>query len=513
MVKIKVSPVSRVFLLILLGSYLFGMTGRADAATDIIVTEIKVVQSSFQVNDLIQFDVTMKNQGSTATIASWLGFTVDVDGAYATWGGQNAALAAGAQVTFRSDWWKATKTLFQMSAFADFPDFYSESDEQNNALSLPYPPPPAITGVDLIVTEVKVVQMGVVSGDKINFDVFVKNQGNTTLNTVWCGVYVYLNGVYATWGGQNISLSPGGTVRIRTKYGTASGTNFTMEGQADFSSAVAESNEANNRSSFSYASPAVTYQGSLASGGWNLKWSDEFSNNGSPDPAKWGYEYGYVRNNEKQFFTNRQENARVENGNLIIEARKESYNITNAVGAYGNTLTEYTSASLITQNKAAWTYGRMDILAKIPTARGIWPALWTLGTNVNTVGWPKCGEIDILEHVGWDVGAAHTSIHTQERNHSMGTEYSVPTWLTSLGSNYDLYSTEWDATKIVFFINGRRVAQYDNKQTGEDNWPFFRDQYLLMTLSVGGSWGGVEGIDEAVFPQKFLIDYVRIYQK
>ncbi len=488
-----------------------GLHSAVYAAADLVVTEIKLVSTTFNVNDSIQFDVTMKNQGSSATISSWLGYTIDVDGSYATWAGQNATLAAGASITIRSDWWKATKTTFSMTALADFPNYYPESNEGNNTFTSTYNG--GIAGTDLVISEIKVVQIGVLAGDKINFDVTVKNQGTTASSSVWCGVYVYINGSYATWGGENISLSPGASIKMRTKQWVASSTSFTMGGLADFSNAVVESNKTNNWASQNYSSSAVLYQPSLTAGGWNLRWSDEFNVNGSPDPSKWGYEIGYIRNAEQQYFTNRWENARVEGGNLVIEARRENYNIQGAPNSYGATTANYTSASLITLGKAAWTFGRMDIRAKLPTARGIWPAFWTLGTNYGSAGWPRCGEIDILEHVGWDVAAAHTSIHTESRSHLTKNGYSVPTWITNLGSNYDLYSIEWEPSKIVFYINNRCVAQYDNDGTGESSWPFFRDQYLLLTLSVGGSWGGVEGVDEAAFPQKLLIDYVRVYQK
>ena len=140
-----------------------------------------------------------------------------------------------------------------------------------------------------------------------------------------------------------------------------------------------------------------------------LVWSDEFNYQGLPDPAKWGYETGFVRNHESQYYTKeRKENARVENGHLVIECRKEQFTPANHVPV------NYTAASLITQNKASWQYGRIEVRAKLPHGKGVWPAIWMLGTNITQVGWPRCGEIDIMEFIGKEpkniFGTLHFSV-------------------------------------------------------------------------------------------------------
>ncbi len=486
------------------------LLGKAHGAADLVVTEIRVVQPVVNVNDMIQFKVTVKNQGKSATSSNWLGVTVDIDGAYATWGGYNATIAAGDSREITTDYWKATKTTFKIRGYADFPNFYPEDSELNNKLEVVYP---FVSGIDLIVVATKVVQSAVIVNDKINFDVILRNQGDTSTGYIWVGVNVFCNGVWATWGGQNISLAPGASVKIRTKAWVATTSSFSMLTNGDFSNNLAEANETNNSFTTSYTSPPAIYQTLPTTNPWVLKWSDEFNIDGVPDSTKWGNEIGFLRNAELQYFTARPENVRVAGGNLIIEARKEVMDITGAQNAWGATTTKYTSASLTTQGKAAWTYGRIDIRAKIPTGRGMWPALWTLGTNLNTTPWPKCGEIDILESVGWDVDAAHASIHTNDQNHMINTEFSTPTWINNIGATYHIYGIEWDSAKIAFFVNGRQVSVFNNNGNGEDAWPFFRDQYLIINAAVGGSWGGVEGVDDSLFPQQMLVDYVRIYQK
>lgn len=144
---------------------------------------------------------------------------------------------------------------------------------------------------------------------------------------------------------------------------------------------------------------------------WELSWADEFEYEGLPDSSKWSYENGYIRNNELQYYTKRRsKNARVENGTLIIEFRKDNYS--------GHS---YTSASLHTRNKAEWQYAKIEVRAKLPTGRGMWPAIWMLGTNIDEVGWPACGEIDIMENVGFDPDVVHANIHTEAYNHTKGT--------------------------------------------------------------------------------------------
>ena len=256
-------------------------------------------------------------------------------------------------------------------------------------------------------------------------------------------------------------------------------------------------------------------------GDWKLVWSDEFNQDGLPDPTKWSYEEGFVRNRELQYYTAaRRENARVEGGQLIIEAHKEHY--PNA--RYQDDAPErrwqqrrehadYTSASLNTRAQASWTYGRIEVRAKLPGGRGTWPAIWMLGTNMNAVGWPACGEIDIMEYVGHDPGVVHANVHTRGYNHTRGNGRGARLAVPDAEKEFHVYSVEWTPEKLEFFVNDRKYFTLENDGTGVDSWPFDAPQYLILNLAIGGAWGGQKGVDDTIFPQKFLIDYVRIYQR
>lgn len=237
---------------------------------------------------------------------------------------------------------------------------------------------------------------------------------------------------------------------------------------------------------------------------WSLVWSDEFDRPGLPDSTKWNYEKGLVRNQEKQFYTEKRlENARVEDGKLIIEARKESQE-----------KATFTSASLITKGHATWTYGRFEVRAKLPAAKGTWPAIWMLPADHGKVRWPDCGEIDIMEHVGYDPNRVHGTLHTETYNHLKKTQrssiVSVPTGTT----DFHTYGMEWSGDRIVVDIDGKTYGSFD-KKSGDTvaEWPFDKPFYLILNLAVGGSWGGLKGIDETAFPQRMEVDFVRVYQK
>lgn len=260
---------------------------------------------------------------------------------------------------------------------------------------------------------------------------------------------------------------------------------------------------------------------SSAGAQWKLVWSDEFDKPGLPDPARWDYETGFIRNNEAQYYTRgRTENARVENGMLVIEARKERFSNPNfdSSGQPGRRASrsrefaEYTSASLTTRGKASWTYGRIEVRAKLPAGRGTWPAIWTLGADRGS-GWPACGEIDIMEHVGFEPGKIHANVHTQKYNHvkknGKGSQLSVP----DATNAFHLYALEWSPDRLDFFIDDHKYFTYENEKSGSDAWPFDKPEYLILNLAIGGEWGGAKGIDEAIFPQKYYVDFVRVYQR
>ena len=255
---------------------------------------------------------------------------------------------------------------------------------------------------------------------------------------------------------------------------------------------------------------------------WKLVWSDEFDKPGLPDPTKWEYETGFIRNNEEQCYTReRKENARVESGMLVIEARKEHFRNPDFDSTPKGWLrvrrsrefAEYTSASITSRSKATWTGGRIEVRAKLPAGRGTWPAIWTLGTNLRQVGWPACGEIDIMEFVGHEPMIIHANVHTKKYNHvqknGKGGQLKVP----DASETFHIYAVEWDTDHMDFFVDDRKYFTYTNEKSGNDAWPFDKDQFLILNLAIGGSWGGQKGIDDSIFPQRYLIDYVRVYQK
>ncbi len=237
---------------------------------------------------------------------------------------------------------------------------------------------------------------------------------------------------------------------------------------------------------------------------WNLVWSDEFEYNGLPDSNKWTAEVGGHGwgNNELQFYTSgRMENARVENGMLTIEARKENWENRN-----------YTSARLITKGKGDWQYGKIEVKAKLPKGKGTWPAIWMLASTT-PLQWPDDGEIDIMEHVGFNQGTVHASVHTKKFNHVIGTQKTATVKADDCSENFHVYSVEWDKDSVKAAIDGKFYFSFANEKSGYDAWPFDNKMHLLLNIAVGGNWGGQQGVDETIWPQKMEIDYVRVYQQ
>jgi beta-glucanase (GH16 family) len=211
----------------------------------------------------------------------------------------------------------------------------------------------------------------------------------------------------------------------------------------------------------------------------------------------------------------------VEDGVLVIEARREKWkNPDHDPAAQAGArrrrrnieFADYTSASLITRGKAAWKYGRIEARAKLPAGRGTWPAIWTLGTDIREVGWPACGEINIMEHVGFEPGVVHANVHTRKYNHVKRTNKGEKVTVKDATEAFHIYAVEWDEKRMDFFLDGRKYFTFENEGSGADAWPFDRDQYLILNLAIGGDWGGRKGIDDASFPQRYCVDYVRVYQ-
>ncbi|MEL0647698.1 glycoside hydrolase family 16 protein [Pseudoalteromonas agarivorans] len=245
-----------------------------------------------------------------------------------------------------------------------------------------------------------------------------------------------------------------------------------------------------------------------------LVWSDEFNYEGLPDRSKWGYEKGYVRNGEKQFYNVADlDNSRVKNGNLIIEARKSEGN---SSGLWAELFEAkkplYTSASLTTRKLNSWTYARIEVRAKLPHGVGVWPAIWLLGVDEQHQGWPAKGEIDLMEYVGYKKNKVHVALHTKKRNHQNKKGINKEFKLEDLLTDYHTYAVEKYPNIIKFYIDNKLVFSYEKEGNSSDYWPFDEPMYLIINLAIGGSWGGKQGIDDGIFPQQFLIDYVRVYQ-
>ncbi len=231
-------------------------------------------------------------------------------------------------------------------------------------------------------------------------------------------------------------------------------------------------------------------------------WEDNFNTTGIPDPAKWGYDVGGSGwgNNELQYYTNNG-NARVENGNLIIEAKKEN-----------NSGREYTSARLVTKGKGDFLYGKFEVRAKIPKGRGTWPAIWMLSTDQVYGIWPASGEIDIMEHVGYDPNKIHSTIHTTAYNGGRGTQKTGTKIIPDATDAFHVYTTEWTPYAIRSYIDGEKFFEFINEGNGYTVWPFDKKQHILMNIAVGGNWGGVQGIDNSIFPATMEVDYIRVYE-
>ena len=235
-----------------------------------------------------------------------------------------------------------------------------------------------------------------------------------------------------------------------------------------------------------------------------LIWSDEFNEGTRPDATKWAYDIGTGSNgwgnNELQYYTSDASNARVENGSLVIEARKE-----NKAGK------AYTSARLLTQGKKTWTYGRFEIRAKLPKGMGTWPAIWMLGDNIKSVGWPTCGEIDIMEEVWKEAEVINWSAHSNKLNWPSGTQKTYKTTLAGVTDDYHIYTLDWTKELLKFYVDNTLYYTVINDGKGTDYYPFIAPQFLLLNLAIGGNMGG-STIDDQIFPVKMLIDYVRVYQ-
>lgn len=234
---------------------------------------------------------------------------------------------------------------------------------------------------------------------------------------------------------------------------------------------------------------------------YQLIWSDEFDYSGAPAPEYWDYDQGDHGwgNNELQEYTNSRENSIVQDGKLIIKAIKHDG--------------KWKSARLVTKNSVDFLYGRIEIRAKLPAGRGTWPAIWMMSTDWEYGGWPSSGEIDIMEHVGYDPGNVHATVHTEAFNGSLGTQVGDSIMVPDFATTFHTYGMEWNEDRLVFYLDDKKYFTFNNDKSGNlASWPFDKRFHLILNIAVGGNWGGSKGIDPGLSEATMEIDYVRLYR-
>ena len=243
---------------------------------------------------------------------------------------------------------------------------------------------------------------------------------------------------------------------------------------------------------------------------WVLAWSDEFNqpDGSSPDPTKWTFDIGGDGwgNHELEYYTDRPQNVRIEHGHLVITARQEKY-----TGADGKTR-DYTSARLKTLGKFSVTYGRIEARIKMPRGQGVWPAFWMLGSNINQVGWPESGEIDIMENIGREPAVVHGTLHGPgySGDKGIGTPFSLRHG--RFADRYHVFAVEWEPNVIRFYVDGKRYATRTPADLPKrTHWVYNQPFFLLLNFAVGGDWPGSPD-HKTRFPQQMLVDYVRVYR-
>ena len=249
------------------------------------------------------------------------------------------------------------------------------------------------------------------------------------------------------------------------------------------------------------ATPALTATPIDVPPGWNLVWHDEFDGN-TLDPSNWTYDIGGGGwgNGEAEYYTDRPENVRVENGMLIIEARRELYQ-----------KLPFTSARLKTQGLQTFQYGRIEARIKVPAGSGTWPAFWMLGSDIDQRPWPGCGEIDIMEYLGKDPTAILGTMHGPGYSGAQGLTKSYRQG-SSIADDFHTYAVEWDATQISWFFDGVKYSTYTRADIGSREWVFNQPFFIMLNMAIGGTLGGLAG-PSTVFPLQLQVDYVRVFQK
>ena len=230
-------------------------------------------------------------------------------------------------------------------------------------------------------------------------------------------------------------------------------------------------------------------------------WQDDFTGT-TIDASKWTFETGGNGwgNNELEYYTSGT-NSTVTGGNLTITAKKESFS--------GR---EYTSSRMLTKGKGDWLYGRFVVRAKLPKGRGTWPAIWMLSSDDSYGNWPASGEIDIMEHVGYDPNNIHFSVHTSAYNHLRGTQKTAAKITAGSTDDFHTYRLDWTPFSVRGYIDDVQYFEFVNENNSFTTWPFNKKFFMILNVAVGGDWGGAQGIDANAFPASMVIDYVKVYK-
>lgn len=360
--------------------------------------------------------------------------------------------------------------------------------------------------------DVASVYHGVVTAKAIGYTEVTATSGNASATCI-----VYVTGT----DGSTLRISPPQvTLRPNDTYQFKYGNTYNLEltwSSSDESVATIDQNglltaHAAGNTVVTLATPLESVKANVAVehswGAYTMVWSDEF-NGSSLDESVWNYNTGGNGwgNNEKQYYTNRPENIRVQNGMLEIEARKETYQNN-----------EYTSARIHSKGKKEFKYGKIEARIKFPGGKGTWPAFWMLGSTGN---WPNCGEIDIIEHIGSQPTRASFALHTAAKNGTKGNNWSnVHFFDYSLADDFHTYGVEWaqeekDGKDVIrFFVDDVQYAEaWEGIIDDNDTWPFNKPEYIIFNLAIGGNMGGT--IDDAIFNQQRImyVDWVRVWQR
>ena len=236
---------------------------------------------------------------------------------------------------------------------------------------------------------------------------------------------------------------------------------------------------------------------------YTLVWNDEFDGP-EIDENKWNFEIGTGNwgwgNGEHQYYTSRSENAFIEDGKLVIKALNENYQGSN-----------YTSARMTTKNKGDWLYGKIKASIKVPSAGGTWPAFWMMPTNSVYGGWPNSGEMDIMEHYGCNDGEVSATVHNNLYNWNGGIPPTSSLYNTTATSEFHEYAMEWTEDELSFFVDDQWIGSYQNQGNGYEQWPYNQEFFVILNLAIGSHFMPCE-TEDGLFPQRYEIDYVRVYQ-